>query len=193
MQKSPRPEKIEFFKLLTAAELRKHLGVSQSTLSRLVKSESIRRLDYGLYTHPDCNIPPQEIDFAVACAKFGPKSAIGGLTALFHYGLTDQPPAQVWIVTPPQKSDHNQFYRALRTKTSAKEGIDKFEFYRMTNIERTIVDALHFNTKIGIRTAVNAARKALRQNLTTEVKIGQMATKLKLRSVLEKYWEMIVE
>jgi predicted transcriptional regulator of viral defense system len=192
MQKNPDREKIKNFKLLTAAQLRKHLGVSQATLSRLVKDESIIRLGFGLYSHPDCNISPKEIDFAVACARFGPKSAIGGLSALFHYGLTDQPPSQVWIIAPPQKSDHNKFYRSIRTKTSPKEGINEFEFYRMTNIERTLIEALRFGTKIGLRVAINAVRKALQRKLTTEKKLGEMATKLKLRSVLEKHWEAIV-
>ncbi len=177
---------------MTTSELRKHLGVSQATLSRLVKDERIRRLGYGLYAHPEFEIPPEEIDFAVACARFGPNSAIGGLSALFHYRLVNQPPSQVWIIAPPEKSDHNKFYRTLRTKTSPTEGINKLEFYRMTNIERTIIEALRYSSKLGPRLAINAARKALQDNLTTERKLGEMATKLKLRPVIEKFWEAIV-
>lgn len=192
MPKKSAPVKLEYFGLMGSAQLRKHLGVSQATLTRLVKNESITRLDYGLYIHPDCEIPPQELDFAVACARFGTKSAVGGLTALFHYGLTDQAPSQVWVIAPPQKSDHNRFYRAMRTKTPSSVGINKFEFYRMTNIERTIVEALRFSSKIGERIAISAARKAIQQKLTTEKKLGEMATKLKLRPVIEKYWESIV-
>ena len=62
----------------------------------------------------------------------------------------------------------------------------------MTNIERSIIEGLWFRTKIGERTAINAARTALKQGLTTERKLGEMAKKLKLRSVFEKYWEAIV-
>lgn len=178
--------------LLTARQMQKHLGISQATLSRLVKEGKVHRLGHGIYAHPATEIPPEEIDFAVACARFGPNSAIGGLTALFHYGLTNQPPSQIWVIAPPEKSDHNKFYRALRTKTSPTEGINEFRFYRMTNIERTIIEALHFSTKLGLRTAIGAARSALQQKLTTEKKLGEMATKLKLRPVLEKYWESIV-
>lgn len=192
MLKKPTGKKIKQFELQTAAQLRKHLGVSQATLSRMVKDGSILRLGFGFYAQPDCKIPPQEVDFAVACARFGPQAAIGGLTALYHYKLTDAPPGQIWVITPPEKSDHNTFYRTLRTKTSPKEGINHFEFYRMTNIERTIIEALRFSTKIGERTAINAARTALKEGLTTERKLGEMAKKLKLRSFFEKYWEAIV-
>ena len=106
--------------------------------------------------------------------------------------LTDAPPNQIWVIAPPEKSDHNIFYRTLRTKKSYKEGVNHFDFYRMTNIERSIIEGLWFRTKIGERTAINAAREALKQGLTTEKKLGEMAKKLKLRSVFEKYWEAIV-
>ncbi len=193
MRKIIKSQKVKYFKLLNAAQLRKFLRVSQATLSRFVKNRDIVRIGYGFYTHPECSISPEEIDFAVACARFGPSSSIGGLTALFHYNLIDQPPSQIWIITPPKKSDHNIFYRTLRTKTSPKVGVNHFEFYRMTSIERTIIEALKFKTKIGERVAINAARKALQKKWTTEKKLGEMASKLNLRSTIEKYWEFIVE
>ena len=185
-------KKVKYFTFLSSDKLRKHLGVSQATLTRLVKKGAISRISFGLYAHPGWKIPPQEIDFAVACARFGPKSAIGGASALFHYGLLEQPPSQIWVVCPPQKYGNKRFFRLLRTKTSPKEGIDKFKFYRITNIERTVIEALRFSSKIGTRIAINAGRKALQQGLTTEKKLGEMARKLKLRFVIEKFWESIV-
>lgn len=191
--KADPPMAIKTLGIITAQQVQKKFGVSQPTLSRWVKNGEIRRLSHGFYAHPEFEIPPQDLDFAIACAKFGPKSAIGGLSALFHYGLTDQPPSQVWVVVPPIRATINQFYRTLRTKTATRHGIEAHEFYRMTSIERTVMEALKFAVKLGPRLAINAARKALRDGLTTERKLGEMATKLKLRPVLEKYWESIVE
>ena len=99
---------------------------------------------------------------------------------------------QIWVLAPPDKSDHNSFYRPLRTKNSYVHGIEQRDFYRITNIERTLIEALRFSSKIGPRIAINAARKALQQKMTSESKLGEMAKKMKLRSVLEKYWEAIV-
>ena len=178
---------------MTAQQAQAKLGVSQPTLSRWVKNGELRHLSHGLYAHPKFEIPPQDLDFAIACAKFGPKSAIGGLSALFHYGLTDQPPSQVWVVVPPTLVIRNRYYRTLRTKIPTQYGIEVHNFYRMTNIERSVIEALKFAAKLGPRLAINAARNALRDGLTTERKLGEMATKLKLRPVLEKYWESIVE
>lgn len=186
------PESVKNLGIVTAKKIQKKLGVSQSTLSRWVKSGKILKLSHGFYVHPTFEIPHEELDFAIACAKFGPKSAIGGLTALFHYGLTEQPPAQVWVVVPPLKAYSSPHYRTLRTKTLPTNGIDTFKFYKITNIERSIIEALKFATKIGPRVAINAARTALREGKTTEKKLGEMAKKLKSRSAFEKYWEAII-
>ncbi|MCB0368336.1 MAG: type IV toxin-antitoxin system AbiEi family antitoxin domain-containing protein [Bdellovibrionales bacterium] len=185
-------EIIKSLGIATAQQIQKKLGVSQPTLSRWVKSGQLIKLSHGFYVHPKFEIPPESLEFAIACAKFGPQSAIGGLTALFHYGLTDQPPAQVWMVVPPLKAYSSSQYRTLRTKTSLKLGIDTFKLYRIVTMERAIIEALKFSTKIGQRTAINAARTALREGKTTEKKLGEMANKLKLRSFFEKYWESIV-
>lgn len=192
MTKSTVPESVRNLGITTAKQIQKKLGISQPTLSRWVKSGDLLKLSHGFYVHPKFGIPPQELDFAVACAKFGPKSTIGGLTALFHYGLTEQPPAQVWVVVPPVKAYSSPYYKTLRTKTSPKVGIDSFKFYRITSIERSIIEALKFSTKIGPRVAINAARIALREGKTTEKKLGEMAKKMKSRSAFEKYWEAIV-
>ncbi len=186
------PQDVKKLGIVTAHQLQEKLGISQPTLSRWTKNSEILRLSHGFYVHPDYAIPPEELDFAIACAKFGLKSAIGGLSALYHYRLIEQPPAQVWLVVPPSKADRNRLYRNLRTKTTPKYGIDIFRFYRITNIERTVIEALKFAVKIGPRVAINAARKALQEGLTTEKKLGEMAKKLKLQSVLQKYWEAIV-
>ncbi len=192
MAKSKNADSIKDLGIVTAKQIQKKLGISQPTLSRWVKSGDLLKLSHGFYAHPKFEIPPEELDFAVACAKFGPKSTIGGLTALFHFGLTEQPPAHVWIVVPPIKAYSNAYYRTLRTKTSSNLGIDTSKFYRITCIERTIIEALKFSTKIGLRVAINAARTALRDGKTTEKKLGEMAKKMKSRAVFEKYWESIV-
>jgi predicted transcriptional regulator of viral defense system len=192
MSSKTEPIELKPLGVVTSGMVLKKLRISQPTLSRWVKNGEIRRLSHGLYVHPEFNIPPEDLDFVIACARFGRKSAIGGLSALFHYGLIDQPPSQVWVVVPPNKADSNQLYRRIRTKTSSKYGIDNRGLYRMTNVERTLLEALKFAVKIGPRIAINATRKALHDRLTTEKKLGEMASQLKLRSVLEKNWEAIV-
>ena len=148
----------------------------------------------GLYIHPESSVLPEYLDFAIACSHFGFKSVIGGLSALFYYGLIEQAPEQVWLIVPPARKDEStqKKYKCLRTNTSLTIGIDKKQYFKITNVERTLLEAMKFSTKIGQRTAISSARKALREGLTTEKKLVQMSSRLKMKNVLEKYWEAIV-
>ncbi|MBI2519308.1 MAG: hypothetical protein HYV97_02775 [Bdellovibrio sp.] len=168
-------------------------GISITTLKRWTQEGLIRKIGRGLYVHPESLEDPAVEDFCAACAHFGKKSAVGGLTALFHYGLIEQVPTQIWMIVPPSSKTRLSLYRLIRSKTPFSVGIDDHGSFRITSIERTLVEALKYSTKIGVRTAIAAIRTAIRDRKTTEVKIGRMADKLKMKSVLIKYWETFVE
>ena len=187
-------KKLQSMGLFRLSEAQKKVGVSQSTLYRWVDRGLIKHVSRGLYIHPKSSILSEYLDFAIACSHFGPKSAIGGLSALFHYGLIEQVPQQVWLVVLPfRKDESNQRkYKCLRTQTSLRIGIDKKKNFRITNVDRTLLEAMKFATKVGQRTAMSSARKALREGLTTEKKLAQMSHRLKMKNVLDKYWEAIV-
>lgn len=188
----PNPEDLKKLQIFTAAEAKKKAKVSQPTLSRWLELGIIERVSRGLYLHPECGIAAENIDFIIACKKFGPTSAIAGLSALFHYGLIEQVPQQIWILTPPNRVNTDKKYRCLRTKAASKIGIVDEDNFRITNIERTLLEALKHFTKIGERIALQATRKAIQDGLTTEVKLGKMANSLKFKRILEKYWEAII-
>ena len=69
------------------------------------RSEGIERAVGGVIPLPDliAQEDPRTFQWNVACARFGPRSLIGGMTALFHYHLIPQVPNQVWVVVPPEK------------------------------------------------------------------------------------------
>jgi hypothetical protein len=79
----------------------------------------------------------------------------------------------------------------IRTKVKLDRGIISENGYRIVTIERAILEGLKMATKIGERTAVQAARTALSTGQTTEGKIGRAAKELGLESVLTKYFEVI--
>jgi predicted transcriptional regulator of viral defense system len=167
------------------------IGLSQQELSRLVKEEKIHRMERGIYLHPKGDIP-REIDFQIAYKKFGPKSAVGGLSALFHYNLAEQVPKQTWVIVPPEKKASSKGYRLIRTKTPLNVGIVEGNGYRIVSIERAIVEAFKLASKMGERTAIHACRVAIQQRQTTLKKIGMMAKELGLTSYFNKYSEAII-
>jgi len=174
----------------TLAEARQ-IGISHQELSILVKEEKVNRMEWGIYLHPKANIP-REIDFQVAYKKFGPNSAIGGLTALFHYNLAEQVPKQTWVLVPPEKRVISRKFRIIRTKTPLNRGIVEGNGYRIVSIERAIVEAFKLSSKMGERTAIHACRVAIQQRQTTLKKIGMMAKELGLTSYFNKYSEAII-
>ncbi len=180
-------KKIGIFTLAQAKEL----GISQQSLSILVKQEKITRLDRGIFLHPEANLE-REYDFQIACAKFGPDAVIGGLSALFYYNLVDQAPKQTWVLVPSHKVTSKRSYRLIRTQIPLDKGIVVGNGYKVASIERAIMEGFKLASKIGVRTAIHACRTAIQQKQTTLRKIGMTAKELGLNSYLTKYFETII-
>lgn len=173
---------------LTQAE---GIGLSQQDLSRLVTAEKIKRVARGIYLHPEADLEG-DVGFQIACVKFGPDAAIGGLSALSHYNLIEQVPGHTWVMVHTDRKTRESGYKLVRTKVSLDKGVVTENGYRIVSLERAILEGLKFITKVGERTAVKAARDALAKRLTTELKLGKAAKELGLESVLAKYLEVIV-
>ncbi len=168
----------------------KEIGLSQQSISRLVAAKDLMRLGRGIYLHPEASLD-SDTGFQIAFAKFGPEAVIGGLSALYHYNLAEQVPGEIWVLVPPEKRTKVQGYRLIRTKTRLDREIIHENGYRIVSVERAILEGLKFITKIGEKTAIKAAREALADRQTTEIKLAQAAKELGLESVLKKYLEVI--
>jgi len=169
----------------------KSVGISQQDISRLVAAKHLVRLGRGIYLHPKAALD-KDVGFQIAYSKFGPDSAIGGLSALYHYNLAEQVPGEVWVIVPPEKRTRETGYKLIRTKTRLDKQITDGKGYRIVTVERAVLEALKFVTKIGERTAIKAAREALATRKTTEAKLVKAAKELELESVLAKHLEVIV-
>ncbi len=179
-------KKLGIFTLQQAEEM----GLSQQELSRQVASENLKRVARGIYLHPEA-VLESNVGFQIACARFGSKSAIGGLSALFYYNLAEQVPSHTWVIVPSERKTKESGYKLIRTKTPLEKGIVDKSGFRIVSLERAILEGLKFVTKIGERIAVKAARDALSKKQTTEMKLGKAAKELGLEAVLGKYFEVI--
>ena len=95
-------------------------------------------------------------------------------------------------MVPPEKRTRETGYKLIRTKTRLDKQVTDEKGYRIVTVERAVLEALKFITKIGERTAIKAAREALAPRKTTEAKLAKAANELKLESVLAKHLEVIV-
>jgi predicted transcriptional regulator of viral defense system len=185
--KDTKLKKLGIFTLAQANEL----GISQQSLSKLVMLKKIKRLDRGIFLHPEASLI-REYDFQIACAKLGPNAVIGGMSALFYYNLIEQVPKQTWVLVKPHKITSNRSYRLIRTQVSLEKGIVTGNGFKVVTIERAIIEGFKLASKIGERTAIHACRTAIQQKQTTLKKIGFTAKELGLDSYLTKYFEAII-
>ncbi|MGD9628562.1 MAG: type IV toxin-antitoxin system AbiEi family antitoxin domain-containing protein [Pyrinomonadaceae bacterium] len=186
-QQEPKIKKLGVFTLAQG----KAMGISQQDISRLVAAKDLVRLGRGIYLHPKASLD-KDVGFQIAYSKFGSGSAIGGLSALYHYNLAEQVPGEIWVIVSPEKKTRETGYKLLRTKTRLDKQIIDEKGYRIVTVERAVLEALRFITKIGERTAIKAAREALATRKTTVAKLVNAAKELELESVLAKHLEVIV-
>jgi predicted transcriptional regulator of viral defense system len=168
------------------------IGVSRLQLTRLAKQGKLNRVSQGLFHNPSSSLQGVDLDYSIACKRLGPNSAIGGLSALFHYSLAEQVPQQIWVMVDSQARPRIPLYRAIRTSTPLNIEVEQFKSYRIVTIERALLEALRFSSKIGLETALKAIRKALKEKTTTLSKLEQAAKRLGLKKYIVKYWEAIV-
>lgn len=180
--------KIGIFRLSDA----RRLGVPQRTLSWLVEKNEIIKIGSDAYHHAKIELTPEEQEFAAPCILFGPEAYIGGATALYGSNLIDQAPHQIWVVVPARVTNHNRKFRLIRTKANLQVGVEQHEWYRIASPERAVVDAFHFQTKLGgLEMAVRAARIAIREGAMTARDILQLAKKLGWEKDILRNWEAI--
>jgi predicted transcriptional regulator of viral defense system len=182
---------LKSLKLFKSAQA-KGLGVPQSTLSWLVAKGDIVKIGPDAYHHKDIYIDPDEEEFAAACLIFGDKSVIAGASALFHYNLIEQIPNQIWLLVPSNVTTHKKKYKLIRTKSNLELGVNRHQWFRITTIARTIVDAFRFQTKIGgLEMAIRAARLAIKEKEVTPHELINCAKELGWDKQVLNYWEAI--
>lgn len=187
-------KKLKQAKIFRAKDALSEIGISQATLSRWVSKGKLNRLARGIYAPSSIKLDADKLDFIIACTRFGEHSSIGGLSALFYYGLVEQVPNQLWIIATPfnKNETYKKKYRVIRTQIDMSIGIEQKQFYRVTTIERTLLECLRLSSKIGLSIVLKAIRKALDNSLTNEMLLGKMAKNLNLSNTLKKHWQAII-
>lgn len=157
----------------------KKLGVKQSQIIILLKDQKIQRLNRGVYLISGSNLSDTE-QFRATVLRVGNPSAICLVSALSHYGVIDEIPKKVWVLVPESKHTAHKDIRPLRSRNPRwKVGIIEEEGYKITSLERSIVDALTLRSIVG-NLGVQAIKTALKQKKTTVSKILEMAKSLKV-------------
>jgi predicted transcriptional regulator of viral defense system len=161
---------------VTAKEL-EGLGLSRSELERLLADGEIVRLGRGVYQLASNDIG-DENQFRAATKRIRGRTSVCTLSALAYYNLTDEIPKQVWLMVGIGRKSNLKDVRLFRTRNPHWNiGVDAADGYKITSVERTIVDCLSYQHKFG-NLGVDALKRAIKDKKTTLNKIADIAERL---------------
>ncbi|HRZ78454.1 MAG TPA: hypothetical protein P5044_00475 [bacterium] len=167
-------------------------GSTRAAFSKKISKGSFVKVGHGQYFNLNSNIPAEQVEFFVACRKFGENSVVAGLSALFYHGLIDQPPQQIWLIVPHEKRTNEKKYRLIRARKTYEYGIETNQYFRICDINRAIVESFRYSAKTGLRIAFTAVVRAVKEKKTTMPEILKMAKTLECENMVKKHIETIL-
>lgn len=155
----------------------KRLRLKPSDLRRLLRRGEVLRIGRGVYQANSSDIN-EENQFRGASKMIRGPSAVCLLSALSFYNLTDEIPRKVWLMVEADRRSYRRDIRLFRSRDPKwNVGIDNADGYRITNVERTIVECLVHQKKLG-HLGIEALKRAIKDKKTKLGKVMDMATKL---------------
>jgi predicted transcriptional regulator of viral defense system len=154
------------------------LGLNPYDLAKLVEEGILEREARGVYRKVGYELSENE-SYASVLAHLGDPSAICLWSALAFHDLTEEAPSKIWVYLPFEKYSHLKGLVVVRKRNPYWDiGIETYDGVRVTNIERTLVDALADGRHFDKFTPFRMVLSAIRAKKTSEVKLLQMAKKL---------------
>jgi len=171
------------------------LGMSRSTVKRMVERGQAEQISHGLYRLVEAEIT--EHIGLVAVQKKVPDGIICLLSALQFHGIGTQLPRAVWIAIDRKArkpKDPGFPIRIIRfSGVNARYGIETHELLgvpvRITSIARTVIDCFRYRNKIGMDVPLEALKDVLDRRLATRDVILRTAEACRAKTVIRPYLE----
>lgn len=172
-------------------------GISRGRIARLAEAGRLVRVDRGLYTLPETDVPDNAA--LVTAAARSEQAFFCLLTALRFHDLTTQAPSEVWIGIGHKQRPPRLEWPPLRivrfTGAGLTDGIETHVIdgvqMRFTSAARTVVDCFKFRNRVGIDVAMEALRDVLRDRGASHDEIWAMATRFRQANVMRPYMESL--
>lgn len=180
--------------IITSKDANKN-GISRTILSKMVKNESIERIDYGIYV-TDEFVYDELFIFQLK----HPNTVFSFNTALYLLDKTERTPEKFDITTTRNNSlgyckdianihrVNNQMIELGKIKVSTNTGKKVFSY----NIERTVVDIISNRNVIEIELANKVIRKCFKEKDFNVNLMFEYAKKLKAYDKVKNYMEAII-
>lgn len=175
-------------------------GITPYYIKKLESQGEIIRVKQGLYRQANHN-SDGTVNELVEVAKLVPKGVMCLLSALSYYEFTTYNPWEYQIAIhrsskKPKLPDYPPIRIFYLSDTQYHLGISEVDFEgAIVNIydrEKTICDIVRYREKIGIDMMKEGLRNYLHSPYKNITKLVQYADKLRIRTVLQKYLEVLV-
>ena len=173
-------------------------GISDQSVTRLVRKGDLLRVGRGLYRLPD---GPVSRDHEIICAAAAsPASVIVLLSAMAFHEIGTQQPHEVWIQIEAKGRVPDLEWprlRVVRTRlpTLFEVGVESHDLggreVRITSPSRTVADCFKHRSKVGLETCIEAAREAVRTEKATIAELAEMARALRVHRVMQPILEVL--
>lgn len=167
-------------------------GISHVQFYELVKNKTIERLQKGVYRFDDYLPLTKEEQFRDATELIHGESAICLTSALSYYRLTDIVVTKPWMLVSHSVSSRSKMIQLFRKRDPMLTvGIEKQKGFKITSIERTIVESIAYRNTLTGYDGVYALRNAVNQNKVSLQDLFKIAKKLnytsRVQNILEAY------
>ncbi|PLR84695.1 type IV toxin-antitoxin system AbiEi family antitoxin domain-containing protein [Bacillus sp. V33-4] len=174
-------------------------GISNYYIRKLEAQGDIIRIKQGLYRHS--KYEGEQQDEIVEVSKIIPKGVICLLSALAYHGLTTYNPWEYQVAIyrgakKPTLPNYPPIKIIYFSETQYQYGIDEIEIdgnkVKIYNREKTICDIIRYRKKIGIDIMKEGLRNYLQRPEKNLTKLVDCAEKLRIKTVLLKYLEVLL-
>jgi predicted transcriptional regulator of viral defense system len=174
-------------------------GISDRSITRLVKEGTLTRVRRGIYEHPESAI--SEHHDLIQVTKSAPRAVVVLVSALRFHEIGTQSPPEIWIQLPAQsrvpKIDWPPI-RVIRTRVEKLQttGVKQHPLggtkVAVTTPARTVADCFKHRNKLGIDVCVEALRETLRERKARISEISEMGRILRVGKVMRPYLEAMI-
>lgn len=153
-------------------------GLNYHDLNVLENQRDIEKIARGIYQKSG-KANHEGDPYSIALAQLGEPSAICLWSALSFHELTEQVPGKIWVYVPLEKYSHLDTVKVVRKRNPLWHiGIDRIKGIRVTNVERTLIDALYDKKHVSEAEAFKMIKVSLKEKKTTIKKLFEMAKSL---------------
>ncbi|MBJ6363830.1 type IV toxin-antitoxin system AbiEi family antitoxin domain-containing protein [Paenibacillus sp. GCM10012307] len=174
-------------------------GISPYYIKKLESIGEIERVKQGVYRQAgQINELPNEM---VEVSKLVPKGVICLLSALSYYELTTYNPWEYHVAIhrdgkKPKLPDYPPIKIIYLADAQFNTGIDEISIdgsaVKIYDREKTICDMVRYREKIGIDLMKEGLRNYLQSRHKNITRLVSYAEKLRIRTVLQKYLEVLI-